>query len=229
MKYPKINTLFKRDTNNIIIPSEFSTPEFEYLKDVKFECTEKVDGTNIRIECYNNEENEPVIEFKGRTDKALIPEHLLKKLTEIFTIENLSKAFDFDLLNEKNKVILFGEGYGNKIQGVGNRYLKKDVNFILFDVYVGGWWLTREACEDIANRLGINIVPIIGYYTFEEAIKIVQKGFKSRISEDKTLDAEGLVLKTKYGLLDRKGDRIITKLKTSDFSKYRIKYGENYF
>lgn len=229
MEYPKINTLFKRDENSIIIPSEYTLPEFEYLKYCPFECTEKIDGTNIRIECYKNEQNEPVIEFKGRTDKAIIPDHLLKKLTEIFTVENLSKAFDFDLLDEKNRVILFGEGYGNKIQGVGNRYLKKDVNFILFDVHVGSWWLTREACEDIANRLGINIVPFIGYYNLEEAMQIVEKGFKSRISEDKTLDAEGLVLKTIYGLLNRDGSRIITKLKTTDFRKYEAKYGKTYF
>ena len=49
-KYQKIQTLFLRDDKNIIIPDQFTYPEFEYLKDNKWECTEKIDGTNIRIE-----------------------------------------------------------------------------------------------------------------------------------------------------------------------------------
>lgn len=47
MEYPKINTLFKRDENNIIIPSEYTLSEFEYLKYCPFECTEKIDGNRI--------------------------------------------------------------------------------------------------------------------------------------------------------------------------------------
>lgn len=228
MEYPKINTLFKRDENNIIIPSEYTLSEFEYLKYCPFECTEKIDGTNIRIEFYKNDFNEPVINIKGRTDKSIIPDHLLKKLNEIFTLENLSKTFE-TIPDEKNKIILFGEDYGHKIQTPGDRYIKNDVDFILFDVYISKWWLTRESCEKIANSLGIKIVPFIGYYNLEEAMQIVEKGFKSRISEDKTLDAKGLVLKTIYGLLDRNGNRIITKLKTTDFRKYEAKHGETYF
>lgn len=53
MEYPKINTLFKRDENNIIIPSEYTLSEFEYLKYCPFECTEKIDGClawNTRIQ-----------------------------------------------------------------------------------------------------------------------------------------------------------------------------------
>mgnify|MGYP003436029483 CR=1 FL=1 len=77
MEYPKINTLFKRDANNIIIPSQFTQPEFEYLKDNKFECTEKIDGTNIRIEIKGKE-----ITFKGRTEKDLF-EDIQKGIFEI--------------------------------------------------------------------------------------------------------------------------------------------------
>lgn len=40
-EYQKINTLFMRDENNIIIPDMFTCPEFEYLKDLKWEATEK--------------------------------------------------------------------------------------------------------------------------------------------------------------------------------------------
>ena len=49
MEYQKINTLFKRDVKNVIIPSQYTCEEFSYLKDCLWECTEKIDGTNIRI------------------------------------------------------------------------------------------------------------------------------------------------------------------------------------
>ena len=48
-EYQKINTLFKRDSNNVIMPDEWADPMFEYLANTKWEATEKVDGTNIRI------------------------------------------------------------------------------------------------------------------------------------------------------------------------------------
>ena len=61
--------------------------------------------------------------------------------------------------------------------------------------------------------------------TLTEAIEYVKAGFTSTISEDKTLAAEGLVLKTPIGLKNRKGDRIITKIKTCDFVKWNRVYG----
>ena len=61
--------------------------------------------------------------------------------------------------------------------------------------------------------------------TIKEAIEFVKKGFKSTIAENKDYDAEGLVLKTPYGLQLRNGERIILKIKTEDFRKYNNKYG----
>ena len=125
-----------------------------------------------------------------------------------------------------SSITLYGEGYGMKIQKGGN-YIKDGVNFILFDVKVGRWWLSREACEKIASELGLKIVPLMGYMTISEAIDFVKKGFKSTIAENKDYDAEGLVLKTPNGLLLRNGERIITKIKTCDFQKYQKTYGDD--
>lgn len=219
-EYQKIQTLFLRDDKNIIIPDQFTYPEFEYLKDNKWECTEKIDGINIRIELYfyTNDlgERGVNVEYKGRTDKANIPEHLLSKLKELFDSANWLEVFDID----KGTVVLYGEGYGAKIRKGGN-YISSGVDFILFDVKVDKWWLQRKAVEDIANKLNIKVVPLIGYMTIPEAVEYVRKGFKSTIAENKDYDAEGLVLKTSTGLLRRNGERLITKIKTVDFRKYR--------
>ena len=120
-----------------------------------------------------------------------------------------------DIFGDK-EVILFGEGYGTKIQNGGN-YIKNDVNFILFDVKIDKWWLNTSDMHSVSYRLGINHVPFIGYFTISEAEEMVKNGFKSTISENKDYNAEGLVLKAPCGLLKRNGDRIITKIKTRDY------------
>ena len=224
-EYQKIQTLFKRDERNIIIPDQFTYPEFEVLKDLKWECTEKIDGTNIRIELTSsgNPKDGIIMSFKGRTDKAVIPEHLLTKLNWLFDREHLMEVLNITDETQNCNITLYGEGYGAKIQKGGN-YISNDVNFILFDVKIGKWWLDRESIKDIANKLGISAVPLMGYMTIPEAIEYVKKGFKSTIAENKDYDAEGLVLKAPCGLLKRDGERLITKIKTVDFRKYQLAY-----
>jgi hypothetical protein len=249
-EYQKINTLFMRDANNIIMPDKMTCPEFDYLKDCRWECTEKIDGTNIHIDylitqTFDDNANVTGSGFEanicGRTANAQIPAHLEKKLAELFWPDEdeqfnqfsekfnntFAQAIEKFIINKEPtlRISLYGEGYGVKIQKGGN-YIKNDVGFILFDVRVGDWWLTREACEEIAQQLNIPIVPLIGYMTIPEAIEYVKKGFKSTIAENPDYDAEGLVLKTPYGLQFRNGQRIITKIKTCDFQKYRQKYGD---
>lgn len=230
-EYQKIQTLFKRDENNIIIPSMLTLPEFEYLKDCKWEATEKIDGTNMRVELLPVVNDEGTFcktltlrEFKGRTDKAQIPSHLLDKMQELFDYDKIISYFYPEDKKDYVPITIYGEGYGMKIQKGGN-YIKDGVDFILFDIKVGRWWLSREVCEKVAADLNLKIVPLMGYMTLQEAIDFVRKGFKSIIAENKEYDAEGLVLKTPNGLLLRNGERIITKIKTCDFQKYQKAYG----
>jgi hypothetical protein len=163
----------------------------------------------------------------GRTNKAVLPEHLTARLNEIFTYEKLKEVFNLTDDGTSPDITIFGEGYGAKIQK-GNNYIKNGVDFILFDVRIGNWWLERDSLVEIADKLGVKIVPLIGYMTLPEAVAYVKKGFKSTIAENKDYPAEGLVLKTKYGLLYRNGQRIITKIKTCDFEKYSAVYGDGY-
>lgn len=213
--YPKINTIYKRDMekkvngSNPLIVGEYSSPEFEYLKDVKWNAEEKIDGTNIGVR-FDGE----TVEFQGRTEKAKIPSELMDKLKELFTVEKMQEAFP-DAGGAH--IVLYGEGFGRRIQAGGGRYIKDGIDFILFDVKVSHWWLKREAVEAIAKGLGIRCVKLVGQMTFDEAIECVKKGFMSYASEDPTLIAEGLVLKCPIGLLDRSGQRLMAKIKVKDF------------
>ena len=223
-EYQKINTLFKRDSNNVIMPDAWADPMFEYLANTKWEATEKVDGTNIRIIITPPPtEGAPVgVEFRGRTDAAQIPGHLLKRLEELFPVDKMTKQFNPAGRLLKDTIVLYGEGYGEKIQS-GGRYVRGGADFILFDVRVGDWWLLRDKVEGIADALSIKVVPLVGYMTIPEAIEHVRRGFTSMIAADPTLPAEGLVLKTPVGLLDRTGHRIVAKVKTVDFRKLEAK------
>ena len=91
MKYPKINTLWKRDEKNKfnIIVGEYSCPEFDNID--KWHITEKIDGSNIRVIFNRQREDSPT--FLGRTDNAQIPIFLLDCLKKIFTREKLLKQF----------------------------------------------------------------------------------------------------------------------------------------
>jgi len=208
MKYPKINTIWKRDENNRmnIIEGDFSCLEFDNIQ--KWHITEKIDGTNIRI-LYNGEE--PM--FYGRTDDAQIPPFLLDSLRKIFTKELLAKQFP----EAKNGVLLYGEGYGNKIQSVGKKY-RGDNSFILFDALIDNWWLEPEKVKQLAKELGIDYVPELGIRTKEEAISLVRNGFPSAISQE-NLNAEGIVARSHPLMLFRNGEPIMWKLKTKDYIK----------
>lgn len=215
--YTKINTLYKRDGNNNIVIGDFSRPEFEYLYNCLWSCEEKIDGTNVFA--FWDGHN---VEYHGKTENANIPSHLYDRMVDIFTIEKLTEIFPIKTNEHGNEqplcVRIYGEGYGVKIQK-GSNYIPNSCNVILFDVEVNGWWLERKDVEIIANKLGINICPQIGIMTLEEAEHIVFNGFKSTISHNKDYEAEGLVCKPIVPLFNRKGERVIVKIKTVDYHK----------
>jgi hypothetical protein len=214
-KYSKIQTVFYRDpeTNHkTLLEGEWSVPEFELLKDIDWMWTEKIDGTNIRV-IWDGDK----VTFKGRTDKAAIPKMLLTTLEELFYPELMKKVFE--LSPERDPICLYGEGYGDRIQKCGKQYIDGDTDFILFDCKIGDYWLERDMLEGIAHAFDIKAVPIVGMGTLWGAIKKTREGFKSSISEDPDLIAEGLILKPKVGLFNRAHNRIIAKIKHRDFTK----------
>ena len=201
------------------------------------------------VDTVNNieyeETNEPLgvhfdVQFAGKTDNAQIPKNLLKHMQEKYPNEKVLAALglkEFIPVEEwtehkwnsyediPNMYTIYGEGYGEGIQS-GGWYIKGGNEFIVFDVKVNNLYLKIEARDEIAMKLGAPIVPFIGYFTLDEAIDYVRKGFRSQVAENPEAKmAEGLVLRTNLGLRDRMGERLITKIKYEDFQKYRAVYG----
>jgi len=213
MKYPKINTLFKRGDSGKIIAGQLSRPEFEAIH--KWRITEKIDGTNIRVMyCKFADGGPDTVDFGGRTDDAIIPVHLLEHLKNTFTIEKFSGIFQEKTDRPTNfKVILFGEGYGPKIQSGG--LYRRDVSFILFDVWINGWWIEPDNVKKLAATLGVDYVPELDFETIVDAITYVMNKPVSKIST--TAFAEGVVARSNPLLLFRDGTPLMWKLKVRDF------------
>lgn len=206
-EYHKIHSLFMRDESKNyrnFIEGQWARPEFEYLASNQWIFEEKIDGTNIRIILKDG-----VVSFGGRTDNAQMPTFLYAKLCELFPTDKVIEAFP-----DRTEAVLYGEGYGAKIQKGGGDYIPDGCGFILFDVTVGARWLSRESVTEVAEKFGIARAPTVGQGTLLDAIEMCRTGFPSLL---RATAPEGLVMRPCVDLFARNGSRIISKLKLKDY------------
>ena len=214
-EYGKIQTLYERDEKTFRVkPGVFKNRTYSLLK--TWHWTEKVDGTNIRCiwkpAITDGEKGRPEsVTFGGKSDNAQIHADLIKWLYEHVLAEKLRSVFpDVD-------AVIYGEGFGAGIQKGGGDY-SPEKKIIVFDVLVSEkWWLNDEQMRDVAAKLSLDAVPALGEMTLEDATEFVRSGFKSRCAVNISKAAEGLVGRPLETLFDKKGSRLITKLKTKDF------------
>lgn len=209
-EYPKIETIFSRDTEGTkkLIFGTYRDETVKYLRFNDWQFTEKIDGTNISVEWDGH-----AVSFHGRTERAQIPKHLLEYLEKTFLTTEAEELFE-QTYGDKS-VILYGEGYGAKIQNGGN--YRSDVSFILFDVLIGDNWQEREWVEKTAKMFGIDVVPVVFVGSLEEGIDYVMEHHPSTIG---TAMMEGVVGRPMVEMRDRLGKRIIVKIKWEDFKEF---------
>lgn len=211
-EYHKIETLYERDEKTFRLkePLILKNPVYGILRTWLF--TEKIDGTNIRLiwePAISGDVGRPEsLRIGGKTNNAQIHADLIVNIERMELREKFREVFpDTD-------VVVYGEGYGAGIQKGGDYSAEK--RFIAFDVLVNGkWWLSHDNVIDVCRKLGLEMVPSFGEMSLEEATHMVRAGFKSRIG---TATAEGLVGRPVEALFDKKGARLIVKLKTKDFA-----------
>lgn len=206
-EYHKIWSPFARYTSgpnrNKFDETTWARPEFRELANCSWWWSEKVDGTNVRIIWDGHKPR-----FGGRTDSAQMPKALLDVLTDMFTEELLEQQF------KGNPAVLYGEGYGARIQKGGGNY-RPDPGFVLFDVKIGPWWLLPHDVQDVADSMGVDIVPHVMVGNVNAAIAKVRAGLKSHWGD---FEPEGLVGRPPLGLTARDGDRLLMKIKRKDFA-----------
>lgn len=227
LEYPKIDTLYDRDGRYVIV-GNLRRQEFGNIK--RWSLTEKINGTNTRATLFYNGE----VVYGGKTDDAEMSSELLEYLKKTFMPEKMKNALWLHNKPVPQSATIYGEGYGPKISAGSGKY-RKDVSFRLFDCFVkyddGNWWLERNNLEDVARKLGIKCVPILGVIDFlptssEEIQKIFADSMNRNrlvaIEEGGMVDMipEGIIAKTDELLFNRKGERVMWKLKIKDFKKY---------
>lgn len=206
-EYQKIPGPFKRETEgpnrNKLIEGSWSSPALAATAGLEWLWTEKVDGTNIRVHWDGHK-----VIYGGRTDNAQIPAKLIQVLDQLLPEELFEQKFG------ATPATLYGEGYGAGIQKGG--VYRQDMSYVLFDVRVDGWWLSKDNVLDVAASLGVEAVPLVLAGTIQQAIDLVWSGsLQSRWGPETPV--EGLVGVTRVGLLDRSGERLIVKIKAKDF------------
>jgi len=155
------------------------------------------------------------IRVAGKTDAAMIPPDLMKFILDRMDLYKIVQKFG------ATPFVIYGEGYGAGIQKGGGYGATK--SFIVFDVFIDNkWWLNRGQVTDIATVFGFDVVPFIGKMSLESGVTLVRNGFPSHLAAKQTgtgMQAEGLVGRPVETLFDKKGARIIIKLKTKDFAR----------
>jgi hypothetical protein len=134
----------------------------------------------------------------------------------LFDHEKLRAILDTVCTGE---IIVFGEAYGGKQQGMSGTY-GKQLKFIVFDVKVNGEWLTVPHAAIFAKMLELEFVdfakiPVTLVAIDAERAKPSVQAVRNGILEPK--QREGIVLRPLQETYDKRGHRIITKHKNDSF------------
>ncbi len=145
--------------------------------------------------------------------------------------ERFNKLFDIKKLEDKFKelfdcnVIIFGEAYGGKCQGMSATY-GQELKFIVFDVKVDKNWLDVPNAFEVTNKLGLEFVS---FNKISTDLKEIDKqrdlpsmqSFRNKIEGDKI--REGIVLRPLIEVTKNNGSRIISKHKREEFIETKTK------
>ena len=133
----------------------------------------------------------------------------------IFDDEKLRAAF---AALGHDDVAVYGEAYGGKMQGMRATY-GDALRFIVFDVKIGGIWLTVPNMADVAAKLNLEVVPWRKVST-DLAMLDAERDLPSEIAVRRGIveprKREGVVLRPLVELTMSNGERVIAKHKGAE-------------
>lgn len=119
------------------------------------------------------------------------------------------------------KVCVYGEVYGAKLQGMSKSY-GKELKFAAFDVKVENSWLSVPQADDVVKRLGLEFVHYVKIATDIElldrerdapSVQAVRNGMGTEVKR------EGVVLRPLIEVVKNNGERVIAKHKNEAFKE----------
>ena len=135
------------------------------------------------------------------------------------------KLFDEDFLVSKfkelfvDKIVLYGEAYGGKCQGMSDTY-GKELKFVVFDVKIGDNWLDVPNAEEVVKKFNLEFIDYHLISTDLKEIDFQRDKYSAQAiingcGNDKL--REGVVLKPLIELTKNNGNRIMCKHKREEF------------
>ena len=190
MGYLHINNLYKDQT--ILIFKECY-------------ALEKIHGTSAHISW-----NDKKVKFFSGGESY-------EKFISLFDLEYLNQKFTDMFLN--SNVIIYGEAYGGKQQGMGLTY-GNELKFIGFDVKVGDVWLNVPNAESVCKSLDIEFVDYVKVSTDLESLDFERdkdsvQAIRNGCGPGKI--REGVILKPLIEVTLNNGSRVICKHKRPEF------------
>jgi len=171
---------------------------------------EKVDGTSTHIK-YKVTRQPQLSFFSG----CIKHENFTNLFNQEEILANLPKVDD---------IIIYGEGYGGKVQGQSKKY-GSNLKFIAFDVKIGDCWLDVPTAEKIVKRCGLTFVPYIKCST-DLDILTEERDKPSVVAEwagNHNQTREGIVIRPLIELRKNNNERVIAKYKNDDFRETKKK------
>jgi len=167
---------------------------------------EKIHGTSAHISFKNGQ-----VSFFSGGEKY-------SNFKALFNEEFLTTALASFGLDE---IIINGEAYGAKCQGMSKTY-GKDLKFVVFDVRFNGNWLTVPNAEKVTHLLKLEFVHYVKISTKLEDIDRERdadsvQAIRNGMGEGHK--REGVVLRPLEELVDERGNRLIAKHKRPEFTE----------
>lgn len=139
--------------------------------------------------------------------------------------ESFVALFDVAALTEafqklgRDEVIIYGEAYGGKQQGMRHTYGDK-LCFIAFDVKIDDAWLNVPSMDRLITGLGLEVVPWRRVSTDLEALG-AERDLPSEVAMRRGIteprEREGVILRPLVEMTLNNGERVIVKHKGDKF------------
>ena len=203
---PKTETLYNRG-DDFKVTDKFRKPEFGLIKDWTF--YEKVDGTSVILHYEQLLTNST---FYGRTARSKFNSNQSRFM--VYALRRTHEAAVSILATHMLASLdVYAELVGPDLQG--NPYMFGGYRLYVFDMRVNDKnWLDSSNVENNCAILGLDSVPFMGVESTHYISELVRRGFTSAI---RAVESEGVVMRTDPLLYDNRGNRIVAKLKHSDF------------
>jgi hypothetical protein len=162
---------------------------------------EKIDGTSAHISHKPN----GLKFFSGGVSHSLF--------IDLFNQEELAEKL------RGLDVIIYGEAYGGKCQGMSATY-GKELRFVAFDVKINDMWLNVPQADEFCKECGLEFVDYAKIPTTIEAIDEQRdrdsvQAVRNGMGEGKK--REGIVLRPLIEVTGNNGERIMSKHKNDEF------------